>query len=234
MITVPRDGAASPSVPSAGSVALSEPVARPSLAPSRSSDYGRTAAAVPQSPGARPAFPPPTDRHRSRRNRSRLPALPGCAIVVGWIGARPNGSSTRSARRARLASPRRWPRWCGSRERVPPRRHADARAAERHLRMRAVWRMPRAGGCRGGGARHRNRRARSSCSYDLAEDSLWGLGIGCSGAVDIRIERIGDDAITHEWLTVLERGEAAVLVTPLSGRVGTDDGSRHAATSSEA
>ena len=52
-------------------------------------------------------------------------------------------------------------------------------------------------------------------SYDLAADSIWGLGIGCSGAVDIRIERIGDDAITNEWLTVLVRGEAAVLVTPL-------------------
>ena len=57
-------------------------------------------------------------------------------------------------------------------------------------------------------------------SYDLADDSIWGLGIGCSGAVDIRIERIGDDAITNEWLTVLERGEAAVLVTPLSGVSG--------------
>ena len=57
-------------------------------------------------------------------------------------------------------------------------------------------------------------------SYDLAEDSVWGLGIGCSGAVDIRIERIGDDAITNDWLTILERGEAAVLVTPLSGVSG--------------
>ena len=57
-------------------------------------------------------------------------------------------------------------------------------------------------------------------SYDLAEDSIWGLGIGCSGAVDIRIERIGDDAITNDWLTILERGEAAVLVTPLSGVSG--------------
>jgi xanthine dehydrogenase accessory factor len=57
-------------------------------------------------------------------------------------------------------------------------------------------------------------------SYDLAEDSIWGLGIGCSGAVDIRIERIGDDAITNDWLTILERGEAAVLVTPLSGASG--------------
>ena len=57
-------------------------------------------------------------------------------------------------------------------------------------------------------------------SYDLADDSVWGLGIGCSGAVDIRIERIEDDAITNDWLTILERGEAAVLVTPLSGVSG--------------
>jgi xanthine/CO dehydrogenase XdhC/CoxF family maturation factor len=57
-------------------------------------------------------------------------------------------------------------------------------------------------------------------TYDLADDSVWGLGIGCSGAVDIRIERLEDDAITREWLTILERGEAAVLVTPLSGVSG--------------
>jgi len=57
-------------------------------------------------------------------------------------------------------------------------------------------------------------------SYDLADDSVWGLGIGCSGAVDIRIERLEDDAITREWLAILERGEAAVLVTPLAGVAG--------------
>jgi xanthine dehydrogenase accessory factor len=57
-------------------------------------------------------------------------------------------------------------------------------------------------------------------SYDLANDSVWGLGIGCSGAVDIRIERVEDDAITNEWLAILERGEAAVLITPLSGVSG--------------
>jgi len=56
--------------------------------------------------------------------------------------------------------------------------------------------------------------------YDLADDSVWGLGIGCSGAVDIRIERIEDDVMTNAWLTILERGEAAVLVTPLSGLSG--------------
>jgi xanthine/CO dehydrogenase XdhC/CoxF family maturation factor len=57
-------------------------------------------------------------------------------------------------------------------------------------------------------------------SYDLADDSVWGLGIGCSGAVDIRIERLEDDAITREWLAILEREDAAVLVTALAGVAG--------------
>jgi xanthine/CO dehydrogenase XdhC/CoxF family maturation factor len=57
-------------------------------------------------------------------------------------------------------------------------------------------------------------------AYDLADDSVWGLGIGCTGAVDIRIERVENDALTNEWLGVLERGEAAVLATRLSGAAG--------------
>jgi len=57
-------------------------------------------------------------------------------------------------------------------------------------------------------------------AYDLADDSLWGLGMGCSGAVDVRIERLDDEPMTREWLAVLERGEAAVLATPLSGTSG--------------
>ncbi len=44
--------------------------------------------------------------------------------------------------------------------------------------------------------------------------------MGCSGAVDVRIERLDDDPITREWLTVLERGDGAVLATPLSGTSG--------------
>ena len=57
-------------------------------------------------------------------------------------------------------------------------------------------------------------------NYDLADDSIWGLGIGCTGAVDVRIERIGDDPMLDEWLRTLDRGEAAVLLTPLSGASG--------------
>jgi xanthine dehydrogenase accessory factor len=57
-------------------------------------------------------------------------------------------------------------------------------------------------------------------TYDLADDSIWSLNIGCSGAVDIRIERIDDDELTTAWLTALEHGDAAVRLTPLSGVEG--------------
>lgn len=57
-------------------------------------------------------------------------------------------------------------------------------------------------------------------NYDLADDSVWGLGMACGGAVEVRIERLEADEIASEWLQVLERGEAAVLITPLSGVSG--------------
>lgn len=56
--------------------------------------------------------------------------------------------------------------------------------------------------------------------YDLEEDSVWGVGIGCSGAVDIYIERVDDDAVTAAWLDALERAEPAVLVRRLAGGSG--------------
>jgi xanthine/CO dehydrogenase XdhC/CoxF family maturation factor len=56
--------------------------------------------------------------------------------------------------------------------------------------------------------------------YDLEADSVWSLGIGCSGAVDILIERLEDDPITSEWLAALERGGAAVLVKRLPAAAG--------------
>ena len=64
--------------------------------------------------------------------------------------------------------------------------------------------------------------------YDLADDSIWGIGIGCTGAVDIYIERVEDDEATNAWMTALERGDAAVEVLSLSGSAGRlvvwDDG----------
>src|SRR5262245_25706401 len=56
--------------------------------------------------------------------------------------------------------------------------------------------------------------------YDLADDSIWGLGIGCTGAVDVLVERLEDDEVTRGWLTILEQSEPAVLVTSLSGISG--------------
>lgn len=57
--------------------------------------------------------------------------------------------------------------------------------------------------------------------YDLAEDVVWGLGLGCGGTVDIRIERLDEsDAMTRAWLEVLAGGTPAVLVTPLDAPLG--------------
>ena len=56
--------------------------------------------------------------------------------------------------------------------------------------------------------------------YDLEADSVWSLGIGCSGAVDIHIERLEDDPISRAWLDVLEHAEPAVLVKALTGSAG--------------
>jgi xanthine dehydrogenase accessory factor len=53
--------------------------------------------------------------------------------------------------------------------------------------------------------------------YDLHDDSFWSLGIGCSGAIDVLIERLEDDAIGRAWLSALDAGDAAVLVRRLDG-----------------
>ena len=56
--------------------------------------------------------------------------------------------------------------------------------------------------------------------YDLEEDSIWSLALGCTGAVDIYIERLEDDPVTREWLAILGGTQAAVLVKELSGAHG--------------
>jgi len=60
----------------------------------------------------------------------------------------------------------------------------------------------------------------SLVAYDLEDDSVWGLGIGCTGAVDIYIERLEDEPATTTWLGLLRQREHGVLVTPLSGVSG--------------
>lgn len=57
-------------------------------------------------------------------------------------------------------------------------------------------------------------------SYDLADGAAWGLGLGCGGAIDIHIEPVGGDPLADDWLTILERGGAAVRVTPLTAVSG--------------
>jgi xanthine dehydrogenase accessory factor len=56
--------------------------------------------------------------------------------------------------------------------------------------------------------------------YDLEEDSIWSLALGCSGAVDIYVERVEDDPVTNEWLAILGGTGAAVLVKGLAGAQG--------------
>jgi xanthine/CO dehydrogenase XdhC/CoxF family maturation factor len=68
----------------------------------------------------------------------------------------------------------------------------------------------------------------ATVTFDLADESVFGLGIGCGGAVDVRIERVDADPVTAAWLDVLEQGAPAVLVTALSSVSGRllvhDDG----------
>jgi xanthine dehydrogenase accessory factor len=51
--------------------------------------------------------------------------------------------------------------------------------------------------------------------YDLSEEVVWGLGIGCGGSVDILIEPLQDNPLLEAWLDVLRRGELGVAATVL-------------------
>jgi xanthine dehydrogenase accessory factor len=56
--------------------------------------------------------------------------------------------------------------------------------------------------------------------YDLDEATVWGLGLGCGGSVDVYIEPLSDDPLVGRWLAILERGAPAVMATVLSGGDG--------------
>ncbi len=56
--------------------------------------------------------------------------------------------------------------------------------------------------------------------YDLDEDTMWGLGLGCGGAVELLIEPLQEGSLLFRFLEMQARGEEAVLATPLSGGEG--------------
>ena len=52
--------------------------------------------------------------------------------------------------------------------------------------------------------------------FDLDEDVVWGLGLGCGGAVDVYIEPFDAGEENSAWLTAVKHQQAAALATVLS------------------
>ncbi|MGH9341840.1 MAG: XdhC family protein [Acidobacteriota bacterium] len=46
--------------------------------------------------------------------------------------------------------------------------------------------------------------------FDLRDDAVWGLGMGCGGTIEVFIEPAANTSGWHKWCEVLMRGEAAV------------------------
>ena len=46
--------------------------------------------------------------------------------------------------------------------------------------------------------------------FDLTEDAIWGLRLGCGGVVRVLLEPIGRDPVWTRWLSALRDGERAV------------------------
>ena len=60
-------------------------------------------------------------------------------------------------------------------------------------------------------------------SFDLDEDVVWGLGLGCGGSVDVYIEPFDEGVANTAFLTALKSQEAACLATVIASdtlRVG--------------
>lgn len=54
--------------------------------------------------------------------------------------------------------------------------------------------------------------------YDLEEDVVWGLGLGCGGTVEIYLEPL--KGLAHAWLNLQAQGQSAVMATVLAGGSG--------------
>ena len=52
--------------------------------------------------------------------------------------------------------------------------------------------------------------------FDLDEETVWGLGLGCGGAVDVYIEPLDNGAEFQIWLGTVQAQKAGVLATILN------------------
>ena len=56
--------------------------------------------------------------------------------------------------------------------------------------------------------------------FDLDEDLVWGLGLGCGGSVDVYIEPFDEGEENARWLRALRAGQAAALATVIEADPG--------------
>jgi xanthine dehydrogenase accessory factor len=57
--------------------------------------------------------------------------------------------------------------------------------------------------------------------FDLDEEVVWGLGLGCGGAVDVYIEPLDSGTEFEAWLETVQAQKAGVLATILNVREGS-------------
>jgi xanthine dehydrogenase accessory factor len=57
--------------------------------------------------------------------------------------------------------------------------------------------------------------------FDLDEETVWGLGLGCGGAVDVFIEPLDIGAEFQQWLETVQAQKAGALATILNVKEGS-------------
>ena len=62
--------------------------------------------------------------------------------------------------------------------------------------------------------------------FDLDEDLVWGLGLGCGGSVDVYIEPFDEGRENARWLQALKEGRAAALATVIAAEGSSLKGKR--------
>jgi xanthine/CO dehydrogenase XdhC/CoxF family maturation factor len=56
--------------------------------------------------------------------------------------------------------------------------------------------------------------------FNLDEDVLWGLGIGCGGSIDVYIEPMKTEPLMNLWTTAVKEEHAAALATIIEASAG--------------